>query len=281
MNERYSHRFHAGNVGDVWKHTVLGSLVAALAAGERPVHVVETHAGAGAYLLGPTGEWTEGVGKLWASPPTAAPAVTRYLERVSAPAGDRRVYPGSPLLTLGLLRPSDRVTLYELEPDTAELLRQSVRGDARATVREGDGLAALAALLADEPEGREVLVVVDPPWTMKEDWTRVPEALVEAWRARPATRFLLWYALKSYTRPNAMIQKLGATGMPAVALELITTPLELQKNRLNGSGILLVGAPEAVLVESLGAAPVLGRLCATHDGRFTVRTVGWSSPWRK
>ena len=53
-DDRYSHRFHAGNVGDVWKHCVLSALLDALVARSDALYAYETHAGCGRYLLGPT-----------------------------------------------------------------------------------------------------------------------------------------------------------------------------------------------------------------------------------
>jgi len=279
VNERYSHQFHAGNVGDVWKHTVLAAVVAALVRSGKRLHVVETHAGAGRYALGPTGEWTEGVGKLWSAPPAGPEAVTRLLRLAPPPSGPRRVYPGSPQMTLAQLAREDRASFWELERDTCDELVTVLAGDPRAEVHEGDGLAALPAVLREAPADEELLVVIDPPYTLKEDWTTVPEALIAAHALRPRTRFVLWYALKSHTRPNAMLQRLARTEVCGISLELITTPLELQKNRLNGSGVLLVNAPDDAIVEASAAAPVLGRLCATHAGRFTARSVAWAEPW--
>lgn len=282
VNERYSHRFHAGNVGDVWKHTVLVTLLQTLSRRPGGLTVVDTHAGAARYELGPTGEWTEGIGKLWAAAPTAPLAVQRYLELEPAPRpGERRMYQGSPLLALALLGPEDRLVVCELEPDTSASLREAVGGDPRARVCEGDGLAALPVLLEELPRDAEVLVVIDPCYGSKEEWNEVPQALIDTYRARPTTRMLLWYPVKSYTRPNVLLQKLGASGMPTMTMELITTPLELQKNRLNGNGVLLVNAPDEALSDLFAAAPVLGRIGATHAGRFTCRSVGWSAPWSK
>jgi len=96
----YSHRFHAGNVGDVWKHCVLVEVLARARAAGGPVTYVETHAGEGEYPLQPTGEWTEGIGRLWNDvAPGDADAVARYVAlcRRLASGGDRPAsYPGSP-----------------------------------------------------------------------------------------------------------------------------------------------------------------------------------------
>ena len=69
----YSHRFHAGNVGDVLKHLVLVAVLDELLSAERPVRVIETHAGEGRYLLGSTGEWMEGCTSSSRSPRTDSP----------------------------------------------------------------------------------------------------------------------------------------------------------------------------------------------------------------
>src|SRR4051812_14397815 len=49
----YSHRFHAGNVGDVWKHCVLLEILRHAGDGTARTVYVESHAGEGGYALGP------------------------------------------------------------------------------------------------------------------------------------------------------------------------------------------------------------------------------------
>lgn len=273
----YQHRFHAGNVGDVWKHCALVATLEALISGAadgppRPLHVIETHAGEGRYALGPTGEHTEGVTRLRTSPPPDAPrVVSRYLELLDA-LSDRRSYPGSPALALALMRPEDRIVLHEIQPDAAAALTRATP-DPRATIVTGDGLAGLDAAIAAVPAGADVLLVVDPPWNQKPEWLAVPDALAAALRAHPRARAFLWYPIKSLTRPNAMLQRLAAAGISGVTLELITTPLELKRNRLNGSGVALFGAPAPLVSAIAAAAPPLGEACATHDGRWSMRAL--------
>ncbi len=51
----YTHQFKAGNVGDVLKHVTLCAWAQAIR-GDGPLRVLDSHAGAGVYKLGPTGE---------------------------------------------------------------------------------------------------------------------------------------------------------------------------------------------------------------------------------
>ena len=47
----YRHGFHAGNHADVLKHVVFVQLLETLTRKEKPLWVVDTHAGAGSYSL--------------------------------------------------------------------------------------------------------------------------------------------------------------------------------------------------------------------------------------
>src|SRR5258707_1228873 len=79
------------------------------------------------------------------------------------------------------------------------------------------------------------------------DWLGVPDALARAAAQTKRACFLLWYPVKSLTRPNAMFARLADAGVPGTIVELVTTPLDQQRNRLNGSGVLLVRPPAGAI----------------------------------
>jgi 23S rRNA (adenine2030-N6)-methyltransferase len=274
----YSHVFHAGNVGDVLKHAALLAWLDPARRAPGPVHYVDTHAGEGEHALGPTGEWTEGIGPLLARARDALPPLlARYLAAVrTVAAGGPRPgrYPGSPALAARLLGPGDRLTLVERDDGTRERLAARLGADPRVTVAGGDGLAALPT--AVRAAAGEAFALVDPPYSDRAEWDAVARALVAAHRAAPAARVLLWYPVKSLTRPNALLARLRGEGVPASVVELVTTPLELQRHRLNGSGLVLVNPPAGVVAEVLAAAEAIGQACATQDGRWSLRALGWT-----
>ena len=81
----YRHAFHAGNHADVLKHVALLELLRLLTAKDKPLAYIDTHAGAGGYAIAEeaekTGEWREGIGRLWGSGKAPA-AIERYLAAV-------------------------------------------------------------------------------------------------------------------------------------------------------------------------------------------------------
>lgn len=273
----YAHRFHAGNVGDVWKHVAVIAVLEALE--HHPSFVVDTHGGAGAYALGPTGEWTEGIGKLATQLDASAPrAVRRYAELVGLREGQNapNPYAGSPLLLASCLPTSGRLVAFELDPPVAKALRDATGSDPRVEVREGDGIAQLGTTLeAAGSGGEDAFVLVDPPYADRREWELVPAAMVAALRQRPKATLVLWYPVKSLARPNAMLARLEKQGVAAVAIELITSPLTSKKNRLNGSGVV-VFEPSSRVTETLSSAAAwLGPRLAVHGGFFNVRVTGF------
>lgn len=277
----YSHRFHAGNVGDVWKHCILVEVLRRASAGAAPVVYVESHAGEGVYALGPTGEWSEGIGRLWSDDGTMEGdgAVARYralCRRLGAGEARPERYPGSPVLAAAVLGADARLRLSEQDPEAAERLRAALGSDPRVAIACDDGLAALPAVVREAGlGGGKAVALVDPPFTQKPDWIAVPDALIAAAQASPSATLLLWYPVKSLTRPNAMIARLKAAGIAGTVAELITTPLEHQRQRLNGSGMILVRPPDGATAAIAAAAPVLGSRCATRAGVWSLRLVSW------
>jgi 23S rRNA (adenine2030-N6)-methyltransferase len=192
-----------------------------------------------------------------------------FIEEFGAHDSKLRRYPGSPRLLERLRRPSDRVSCYELEPTPFSQLTSAPFDGAIERVH-GDGLAALRARCA-EPTSGGLVGLIDPPWNVKADWRTIPGAVIDCLKATPTAVIAVWYPIKSYTRVNQMIRTIREAGLPYLVGDLITTPLELQRNRLNGSGIIVINPPSDLAPTLAAAAAVIGAACASHHGFFELR----------
>ena len=270
----YAHSRHAGNAGDVFKHIALAALLRAV-----PAQLyVETHAGDGIFTMGSVGEWSGGISRLWSVP--AEPegdALDRYFAVVrgfSRPDAERpQRYPGSPLIARALLSAQARMVLYELQPTPAHVLRRALEPREVVEVFEQDGYAALSTTLA-QAGSLPAVALIDPPYSQKQEWERVAQALVAARTAAPMAALLLWYPIKALTRPRALLAQLARLGVHGTAIELITTPLRLQRDRLSGSGVVLLNAPLAAAQGLCAVLPRLGPLLATH-GEWSATQIGF------
>lgn len=249
----YDHARHAGNAGDVLKHVALIALLEAMVGDAAPLTYVETHAGAGLYPLGSTGEWGDGVLRVWNARGGLPGRYAEIVRGFSGPGAARPgSMPGSPLVACALLREGDRMVLHEIDPAAAAVLRRALP---QADVRERDGLSAVAELA----KGR-TLALIDPPYTRKQEWTDAARALEKI----AGTPVALWYPVKALTRPRALIQELAKLGVHGIAVELHWTPLRLKRDRLNGAGLVLVDVPPAAISAICAALPELGAALQTH-----------------
>jgi len=195
----YRHAFHAGNHADVIKHYVLVQLLKYLALKDKAFWVIDTHAGAGAYSLhsgyaDKLQEFREGIERLWARQDIPA-GVAAYVEQVRMfnAGGTLNSYPGSPWISANLLRPQDRLRLFELHSSDFELLQKGVRSSSQNQILayKDDGFTRLKALLP--PPSRRGLILIDPSYELREDYQRLIDTLKDAMQRFPTGIFAVWY----------------------------------------------------------------------------------------
>ncbi len=207
----YRHAFHAGNHADVLKHTTLLAILRHMALKDTAFTVFDTHAGAGLYRLDgdyaqTSGEASEGylrlIDKLAGSTPT--PVLQDYLDMVASfnSAGGHKVYPGSPFIIQRLLRGRDKLKLYEIHPTDAKTLAANIEqldaGRQVAVLRE-DGFEGIKKFLP--PPSRRALVLCDPSYEIKSDYSRVVELVADSLTRFSTGTYAVWYPI--IPRPEA------------------------------------------------------------------------------
>ncbi len=212
----YRHVFHAGNFADLVKHAAVTSIMDRLTERPESLLVVDSHAGAGTYdLMGDparkSGASLAGIARLMAD--ASAPPVFRPLKAAmlkANPGGGSQVYPGSPVLIAGRLRPGDAYIGAELRPDDFESLSRALAGSGGAArgVR-GDGFDLVRNNAADP---RHLFVLIDPPYERPDDYARIVEA-VRPLLARPNPAIILiWAPLKDLETFDAFLRRLEDFG---------------------------------------------------------------------
>ncbi|MBR7798576.1 23S rRNA (adenine(2030)-N(6))-methyltransferase RlmJ [Undibacterium sp. FT137W] len=282
----YRHGFHAGNHADVLKHFVLIELLNYLGQKETAYTYVDTHSGAGLYSLD-TGyatknaEFETGIGPLWDREDIPA-ALQAYLNLVKAmnPSGKMRYYPGSPYCANEVMRSQDRLRLFELHPSEIKILsenfrkleahkaeqgeRQIVRGK-RIMINAGDGFEGLKAILP--PPSRRGLVLIDPPYEVKDDYRKVRACLEDALVRFPTGTYAVWYPVLSRIESKQLperLKRIPVNGWLNVTLS-ISGPSP-DGFGLHSSGMFIINPPwtlEATLREVM---PYLTRVLGKDTG---------------
>lgn len=262
----YRHAFHAGNFADVHKHAVLAWILTYLRGKPAPFRVIDTHAGQGRYDLFSrdarrSGEWRDGIGLVWklcAERRAPQEFLAPYLNVLSQfnPGGELRIYPGSPLICATLLRPQDRLIACELEPRSASMLAAALRGERRAKVVAIDGWTALGAYVP--PKERRGLVLVDPPFEDANEFHRLSDRLVAAYRKWPGGIYMAWYPIKDRKQPDALARQVRRfAGAKMLRSEVILREPR-RHGGLLGSGLLLINPPFTLEPQLNVFLPVLG-----------------------
>ncbi|OAN46651.1 lactate dehydrogenase [Paramagnetospirillum marisnigri] len=270
----YRHAYHAGNFADVMKHAAIALVVESLCRKDKPFFVLDTHAGIGAYDLASvaaekTGEFLGGIAPVLAQP-SAPPSLDSYLRMVRAfnPDGTLRWYPGSPEVVRQMMRDDDRLALVELHPEDADMLRRRFAADRRVGVHHMDGHMAAKGLLP--PHERRGLVLIDPPFEVKDELERLRVTLRRIRRLWPTGIVVAWYPIKGRETVRRFHQAVrDEGGAKTLAAELLLRSDD-DPFRLNGSGLVIINPPwrlEESLAEML---PWLAGLLAPQSGRGTV-----------
>ena len=281
----YRHAFHAGNHADVLKHVVLLQLLRHLASKETPFWVIDTHAGAGIYALdsdwaSKRSEFADGIGRLWQRE-DAPPAVADYLAMVRAmnPNGRLRHYPGSPFIALQVMRDKDRLRLFELHANESLALAKNIGAAGRDATRRtiidaADGFTGLQALLPPPP--RRGLILIDPSYEDKRDYTRVVAALRDALTRFATGCYAIWYPQVHRREPVELLRKL--TRLPE--LRWLHASVAVRNASpdglgLNGSGMFVVNPPWTLEASLRSCLPWLTKALRQDEGaRWVLETGG-------
>ncbi len=276
----YRHAFHAGNFGDVLKHAVLALVIEHMKKKPAPFRVVDTHAGRGLYDLaseeaGRTGEWRDGIGRLFGRemPPAIAALLAPYLGVVAAenPGGALTRYPGSPLLARRLLRKGDTLVANELHPDDGAALAALFARDRQTKVLALDGWTAVKSLLP--PKERRGVVLIDPAFEEPGELRRLAEALGEGARRFASGTFLLWYPIKDEKAVARLHRELAALGLDKLySAEVRVGPVR-ETGPLAGAGLVVLNPPFTLPDALAILLPFLAQRLGRGPGAATI--FGW------
>jgi 23S rRNA (adenine2030-N6)-methyltransferase len=288
----YRHAFHAGNHADVLKHLTLIATLRHLTQKDTALTVIDTHAGAGLYRLDSefaetSGEATEGIAKL-SNSSELAPALQDYLEVVASfNTGERRkVYPGSPFIVQRLLREHDRLKLYELHPTDAKTLDANIAqldAGRQVTVLREDGFNCVSKFLP--PPSRRALLLCDPSYEIKVDYTRVGTLIADALKRFATGCYVVWYPIIPRPEAHALPRRLKTlatqAGKPWLQATLTiksgkqSTDPEAKRPGLPASGMFIINPPHTLKPVLAAALPQLvEHLGVDRNAAFTLDSGG-------
>jgi 23S rRNA (adenine2030-N6)-methyltransferase len=288
----YRHAFHAGSHADILKHLILIYLVEYLQEKPGALTIIDTHAGAGIYNLEDgfakvSNEAEGGIFRLanYIASATQAnslvdPGIEKYFQCIQSENtnGTLSAYPGSPFILARLLRPQDRLKLFELHPKEIDILRHNIQQLPQAKqidIYAENSFARLKGLLP--PPSRRGLVLIDPSYEDKQDYRYLEIALEEALQRFATGCYAIWYPIlsrrESAALPDRMKKIATAHSRSWLHVELRVENVPGER-RLQASGMLIINPPWTLKQHLAGALPVLMKVLGVGDGaQFLLKSV--------
>jgi 23S rRNA (adenine2030-N6)-methyltransferase len=276
----YRHAFHAGSHADILKHLTLIHLVEYLQEKPGALTIIDTHAGAGIYSLkdGFAAVSKEAEGgifrllKFVEEGNTTTESVKKYLALVQAEniGSELASYPGSPFILARLLRPQDRLKLFELHPKEIDILRHNVRELRQAKqidVYAEDSFARLKGLVP--PPSRRGLVLIDPSYEDKNDYRYIELALEEALQRFATGCYAIWYPIISRRESAALpdrMKKIAASHTRSWLQAELRVENAPGERRLQASGMFIINPPWTLEKHLSEALPTLTKALDVDAG---------------
>jgi 23S rRNA (adenine2030-N6)-methyltransferase len=180
------------------------------------------------------------------------------------------------LIARALLRPQDRLTACEIEPNARKQLIDALRRDTQARVVDLDGWTALPAFVP--PNERRGLVLIDPSFEQKDEFETLAAGFAEAYAKWPTGSYLIWYPVKSRRATDTLARHVAqavAASKPAgkaLRLEFSVAP-QAAGGPLTSTGLLIVNPPWTLAGELKTILPELEKpLGQGGAGRFRLET---------
>ncbi|MDY0501129.1 23S rRNA (adenine(2030)-N(6))-methyltransferase RlmJ [Pasteurella multocida] len=277
----YRHSFHAGNHADVLKHLVLMLIIENLQQKEKGFYYLDTHAGVGRYRLfseeaEKTAEFEQGIARLWQRDdlPEEVARYIKLIKQVNYGGKALRYYAGSPLIAAKMLRPQDRALLTELHPSDYPLLRNNFKEFDNVTTKRDNGFQQLKATLP--PKERRGLVLIDPPYELKEDYDLVVNAIEEGYKRFATGIYAIWYPVVLRQQTKRILKGLEKIGIRKILqIELAVRPDSDQRG-MTASGMIVINPPWTLTQQMQNILPYLTNVLVPEGtGSWTVK---WITP---
>ena len=271
----YRHAFHAGNHADVLKHTVLSLVLRYMNLKDKGWRYVDTHAGAGGYSLegeyaNKRAEYEQGIALLLDRSDLPAPLADLVaLVRQFNQGKTVRQYPGSPAIAQALMRAQDQLRLSEMHPTDFKILASYLGDVPGVEVKLTDGFAALKGHLP--PTTRRGVVLIDPSYEIKTDYTRTLAALRESLERFPEGVVLVWLPQVQLVEAAQLPQRLKAAADAGAKKGWLLARLTVAQAGergfgMMGSSVFVANPPHTLFGELQPVLPYLAQVLAQFDG---------------
>lgn len=274
----YRHAFHAGNFADVLKHSVLTLVLEYMTRKDKGFYYIDSHSGAGMYQLEDeyaqkTGEYKDGIAKLIDNedlPEALQPYIDLVKDINQAEQSDElALYPGSPGIARQFTRRQDSAHLFELHPADIEHLQAYSQRWNKSHVKQSDGYQGVLGLVP--PPSRRGVVLIDPPYELKEDYLKAVRTIVNAYKKFATGTYILWYPVVKRELVEQMQDAFTKSDVRNLLQVEFCQKADTQEYGMTGTGLFIVNPPWQLNSQLAEILPYLKANLGSVDTSFTLK----------
>ena len=274
----YRHAFHAGNFADVLKHSVLTLVLEYMTRKDKGFYYIDSHSGAGMYQLEDeyaqkTGEYKDGIAKLIDIedlPEALQPYIDLVKDINQAEQSDElALYPGSPGIARQFTRRQDSAHLFELHPADIEHLQAYSQRWNKSHVKQSDGYQGVLGLVP--PPSRRGVVLIDPPYELKEDYLKAVRTIVNAYKKFATGTYILWYPVVKRELVEQMQDAFTKSDVRNLLQVEFCQKADTQEYGMTGTGLFIVNPPWQLNSQLAEILPYLKTKLGSADTSFTLK----------
>jgi 23S rRNA (adenine2030-N6)-methyltransferase len=273
----YRHAFHAGNFADVLKHSVLSLVLEYMTRKEKGFHYIDSHSGAGMYQLADeyaqkTGEYKDGIAKI-INDDDAPEALEPYLSLINSlnltpTDGGLDVYPGSPGIAKAFVRRQDSSHLFELHPTDIQHLEEFCQRWRKVFVKQTDGYQGVLGLVP--PPSRRGVVLIDPPFELKEDYQKAVKTIAKAYAKFSTGTYILWYPVVKRHFIDQMQQDFTNSDVKNLLQVEFRLEDDTEEYGMTGTGLFIVNPPWQLSQQLEEILPYMKAKLGTNKSSYTL-----------
>ena len=276
----YRHAFHAGNFADVLKHSVLTLVLEYMTRKDKGFYYIDSHSGAGMYQLTDeyaqkTGEYKDGIAKLIENDDLPE-AIQPYIDLVKIlnedaidDNGEITLYPGSPGIARQFTRRQDSAHLFELHPADIEHLHEYSQRWNKSHVKQSDGYQGVLGLVP--PPNRRGVVLIDPPYELKEDYIKAVRTIVNAYKKFATGTYILWYPVVKRELVEQMENAFKKSDVRNVLQVEYRQKADTQEYGMTGTGLFIVNPPWQLTQQLEEILPYLIEKLGNKESHFSLQ----------
>ena len=242
---------------------------------DKGFYYIDSHSGAGMYQLEDeyaqkTGEYKDGIAKL-INNNDIPEALQPYIDLVSDinQGEELSLYPGSPGIARQFTRRQDSAHLFELHPTDIEHLKAYSQRWNKSHVKQSDGYQGVLGLVP--PPSRRGVVLIDPPYELKEDYLKAVRTIVNAYKKFATGTYILWYPVVKRELIEQMQDAFTKSDVRNLLQVEYCQSADTQEYGMTGTGLFIVNPPWQLSKQLEEILPYITAKLGNNETTFSLK----------